>query len=186
MLKRIRTVRDSIFGQNLIYQPNYSAMKRVLLATALILTMSLVTFARKFVAEGMTNTAVGNYRIEIADNPVMINGKELKAFVITYENTNMEVTVAFDKNKQGMTYYVLSPSLSIKYVCNGKFFGIARIESELEKEGYRTSDSALNRGEYFHQKVLATGHKCDLEHTKLIAAYYPMLLNNPENALAVR
>lgn len=161
-------------------------MKRVLFASALILAISTASFARIFVADGKTNTAVGNYKIEIADNPVMLMGKELKAFIITYENTNMEVTVAFDKTKKGMTYYVLSPSLAVKYICNGKYFGVARLERELEKEGYRTSDSALNKGEYFHQKVLSTGSKCDLEHSKLIAAYYPMLLNNIENLLAER
>jgi hypothetical protein len=161
-------------------------MKRILFVTALVLAVSLTSFARKFVAEGKTFTALGNYKIEIADNPVTLMGKEMKAFVISYENTNMEVTVAFDKSKKGMTYYVLSPTLAIKYSCNGKYFGVARLDNELEKDGYRTSESALNRGEYFHQKVLATGVSCDLENSKLIAAYYPMLINNFENILAVR
>jgi hypothetical protein len=113
-------------------------------------------------------------------------GREMKAFVISYENTNMEVTVAFDKGKKGMTYYVLSPTLAIKYCCNEKYFGVARLSTELESDGYRTSESALNRSEYFHQKVLATGTSCDLDNSKLIAAYYPMLLNNTENILATR
>jgi hypothetical protein len=161
-------------------------MKRILIAITLILAVSLTSFARKFVAEGKTFTALGNYKIEIADNPVTLMGKEMKAFIISYENTNMEVTVAFDKGKRGMTYYVLSPTLSIKYRCDGQYFGVARLDNELEKDGYRTSESALNRGEYFHQKVIATGVNCDLENSKLIAAYYPMLINNFENILATR
>jgi hypothetical protein len=98
----------------------------------------------------------------------------------------MEVTVAFDKSRDGMTYYVISPNLAVKYVCNGKFFGVQKLNTELEKDGYKTSDSALNRSEYFHQKVLTTGGKCDLENSRLIAAYFPVLINNYENILASR
>ena len=161
-------------------------MKRVLLTTVIILAVTLAASARKFVAEGKTYSQLGNYKLEIADNPVILKGKELKAFVITYENTNIEVTVAFEKTKNCMNYYVLSPTLSVKYVCNGDYFGVAKLGNELEKDGYMTSETALNRVEYFHQKVLCTGGNCDLENSRLIAAYYPMLLNNQENILAAR
>jgi hypothetical protein len=159
-------------------------MKRIFLASALIFAFSFTSFARKFVAEGKTYSALGNYTLEIADSPVTLNGKELKAFVISYANTNMEVTVAFDKVRKGMKYYVLSDNLSVQYVCNGSFFGVAKLDKELEKDGFKTSDSALNRSEYFHQKVITTGGNCDLENSKLIAAYFPMLINNYENILA--
>jgi hypothetical protein len=161
-------------------------MKRIFLATALIFAVSLTSFGRKFVAEGKTYSALGNYTIEMADNPVSLNGKELKAFVISYANTKMEVTVAFDKNRKGMKYYVISDNLSVQYVCNGGYFGVAKLDKELEKDGYKTSDSALNRGEYFHQKIITTGSNCDLENAKLIAAYFPMLINNYENIIAAK
>jgi hypothetical protein len=162
-------------------------MKRIFLTGTLIIALSISSFARKFVAEGKTYSALGNYTLEIADNPITINGKELKAFVISYANSNMEVTVAFDKaRKGGMKYYVLSDALSVQYVCNGSYFGIAKLDKELEKDGYRTSESALNKSEYFHQKVITRGSNCDLDNSKLIAAYFPMLLNNFENILAVK
>jgi hypothetical protein len=161
-------------------------MKRIVLVAALVFVVSIASFARKFVAEGKTYSALGDYKIEIADNPIKLNGKELKTFVISYANTNMEVTVAFDKDRHGMKYYVLSDNLSVQYNCNGRFFGVAKLDKELEKDGYKTSDAALNRGEYFHQKVITTGGKCDLENARLIAAYFPMLINNYENILAVR
>jgi hypothetical protein len=161
-------------------------MKRIVFVAALIFAVSIASFARKFVAEGKTYSALGNYKIEIADNPVNLMGKELKAFIITYENTKMEVTVAFDKNRKGMTYYVLSDNLSVKYVCNGDYFGVAKLEKDLEKDGYKTSESALNRQAYFHQKVITSGTNCDLENSKLIAAFYPMLINNYENILAAK
>ena len=161
-------------------------MKRIFLAAALIFAVSISSFARKFVAEGKTFSALGNYKIEIADNPITLNGKELKAFVVSYENSNMEVTVAFDKNRKGMKYYVLSDNLSVQYVCNKGYFGVAKLDKELEKDGYRTSDSALNRSEYFHQKVITTGSNCDLDNSRLIAVYFPMLINNYENIHAAK
>lgn len=161
-------------------------MKRIFLAATLIIALSLTSFARKFVAEGKTYSALGNYTLEIADNPITLNGKELKAFVISYANSNMEVTVAFEKDRKGMKYYVLSDALSVQYVCNGNYFGIAKLDKELEKDGFKTSDSALNKSEYFHQKVITRGSNCDLDNSKLIAAYFPMLLNNFENILAVK
>ena len=159
-------------------------MKRFFLASALIFAVCVTSFARKFVAEGMTYSALGNYKIEMADNPVTLNGKELKAFIISYANTNMEVTVAFDKDRKGRKYYVLSDKLSVQYVCYGNYFGVAKLDKELEKDGYITSDSDLNRGEYFHQKAITTSTNCDLDNSRLIAVYFPMLINNYNNILA--
>ena len=161
-------------------------MKRILLGTLLIFAVSIAASARKFVAEGKTYTALGNYKIEMADEPVTLLGKELKAFVISWDNSNAEITVAFDKNRKGMKYYVLSDNLSVQYVCNRSYFGVEKLDRALEKEGYKTSEASLNRQEYFHQKIITRGDKCDLENSKLIAAYYPMLLNNTENIIAAR
>ncbi len=161
-------------------------MKRILLGTLLIFAFSMAASARKFVAEGKTHTSLGNYKIEMADEPVTFMGKELNAFVISWDNSNVEVTVAFDKSRKGMKYYVLSENLSVQYVCNKSYFGVEKLDKALEKEGYKTSDASLNRQEYFHQKVITEGGKCDLENSRLIAAYYPMLLNNTENIIASR
>lgn len=158
-------------------------MKRILSTTALIVAFCLATFARKFVAEGQTYSALGNYKIETADNPITLNGKALKAFIISYANSNLEVTVAFEKNRKGMKYYVLSDKLAVQYVCKNGYFGVTKLDKELEKDGFKTSESAINRGEYFHQKVITTGSNCDLDNSKLIAAYFPMLINNSENIL---
>jgi hypothetical protein len=161
-------------------------MKRIVLIAGLIVAVSLASYARKFVAEGKTYSALGNYRIEMDNKSMMINGKEHKPFVITYENTNLEVRVAVDMDKEGKKYYVISDNLSVRYVANRKFFGVEKLAPELEKDGYKTSDAALNRVEYFHQKVITRGEGWRRDNTKLIAAYFPMLLNNIENVLAAK
>ena len=162
-------------------------MKRFITAAVLIIAFCTVSFAQKqVIAEGKTHSALGNYKIESLNTPVMINGKELKAFTISYENTGMKATVAVDKTLKCKKYYVLTSNLSIQYVCNSNYFGVERLDKKLEKDGYKTSNDDLDNFQYYHQKVLSCGTNTDLENTKLIAAYYPFLLKNTEEVLAVR
>lgn len=160
-------------------------MKRIILSVLMIAAICTTSFARKFVAEGKTFSTLGNYKIEVDDKYMMVNGKSHRPYVITYENSGLEVKVAVDMERGRKIYYVISDALSVKYVSNRDYFGIERMDKELEKEGFRTSDSALNRDEYFHQKALTTGNSWRKNNTKLIAAYFPMLLNNQENLVTV-
>jgi hypothetical protein len=161
-------------------------MKKMFFAALLIVAFSTASFTREFVAGGKTHSALGDYKIEIADNPVTLNGQAFKAFVISYENSPMEVTVVIKKGDKCKNYIVLSDKLSVQYVCNESYFGVEKLDKSLEKDGYKTSDLALNRSEYFHQKVLAPGKRGEIENTQLIAAYFPMLLNSSEITLASR
>ncbi|HUX95019.1 MAG TPA: hypothetical protein VMV47_04740 [Bacteroidales bacterium] len=152
-------------------------MKRVFFTVVLVVAMVTTSFSRELVAEGKTHSALGDYKIEIADNPVQLNGVDHKAFVISYQNSPMEVTVVVTKGKNCKNYVVLSEKLSIQYVCNDSYFGVQLLDPSFEKDGYKTSTAALNRNEYFHQKAITTGRKDEVENTQMIAAYFPMLIN---------
>jgi hypothetical protein len=153
-------------------------MKRMFFAALLIVAFSSASFSREFVAEGKTYSAVGDYKIKLADNPVTINGVQLKAYVISYENSPLEVKVAIMKDKKCKNYIVLSDKLSIEYVCNGDYFGVQKLGKSFEKDGILTSDESLNRSEYFHQRLIAQGKQGEIEATQLIAAYFPMLIKD--------
>jgi len=159
-------------------------MKKMFFAAILIVAFSTASFSREIVAEGKTNSALGDYRIELASDPVTINGKEFKTMVISYQNSPMEVKVAVSKELNGMKYIVLSDKLSVQYVCNPSYFGVERLDKSFEKDGYATSDDDLNRSEYFHQKVLSSGEGCELDNTRLIAAYFPLLIKTGKEASA--
>ena len=153
-------------------------MKRMFFAALLIVAFSSASFSREFVAGGKTHSALGDYKIEIADNPVMINGEELKAYVISYQNSPMEVKVVIKNDKKCKNFIVLSDKLSVMYVCNGDYFGVQKLDKSLQAAGLTTSDEALNRSEYYHQKLLVQGKQGDVEATQLIAAYFPMLVKD--------
>jgi hypothetical protein len=153
-------------------------MKRMFFAALLIVAFSSASFSREFVAGGKTHSALGDYKIEIADNPVIINGEELKAYVISYQNSPLEVKVVIKKDKKCKNYIVLSDKLSVMYVCNGDYFGVQKLDKSLQMAGLTTSDEALNRSEYYHQKLLVQGKQGDVEAAQLIAAYFPMLVKD--------
>lgn len=148
----------------------------MILASILIVAFSSASFSREVVAEGKTHSILGDYKIEIANSPVTINGEEFKAFVISYQNSPMEVKVAVKNDGKEKKYFVLSEKLSVQYVCNENYFGVERLDKSFEKDGYSTSEAALNRPEYFHQKALTSGQGCEMDNTMLIAAYFPRLL----------
>jgi len=161
-------------------------MKRVILSAVLMIVICTASFAKKLIAEGKTFSALGDYKIEAMDEPVFLNGQEMETFIISYQNTGMKVTVAVEKTKNCKNYYVLSDNLAIKYVCNKHYFGVERLNKELEKEGYRTSNDHLNNEEYFHQRLLTEGGNSDLDNSRLIAAYFPFLLKDQESVLAIK
>lgn len=161
-------------------------MKKIYFAALLMATFSCASFSREFVAAGKTYSALGDYKIELAENPVIINGEMIKTFVISYQNSPMEVIVAIKKDKECKKYLVLSSNLSVQYVCNANYFGVEKLDKSNEIKGYATSDTALNNSEYYHQKVLAPGKRGEIENTQLIAAYFPMLLKETKETLATR
>jgi len=153
-------------------------MKKLIFAALLTVAFGSASFSKELVAEGKTYSVLGDYRIEIADNPVIINGDEFKAFVISYQNTPLEVKVAVRNDRNGKKYIVLSDKLCVQYVCNANYFGVERLDKSFAKDGYVTSDKNLDKNEYFHQKVLTSGQGCELDNTRLIAAYFPMLIKS--------
>lgn len=158
-------------------------MKRLFFAALLIVAFSSATIASEVVAEGKTHSALGDYKIEISEKSVIINGEEFTPFVISYQNSPLEVKVAVKTEKGCKKYYVLSEKLSVQYVCNTNYFGVEKLDKSFEKTGYSTSDATLDRSEYFHQKALTSGQGCELDNTMLIAAFFPRLIRSEFVAL---
>jgi hypothetical protein len=159
-------------------------MKRMFFAAILLVAFSSASFTREVVAEGKTHSALGDYRIELASDPITINGDEFKAFVISYQNSPLEVKVAIRNDGNSKKYFVLSDKLSVQYVCNANYFGVEKLDKSFEKEGFSTSDASLDRSEYFHQKVITSGEGCEMDNTMLIAAFFPRLISNSDEIVA--
>jgi hypothetical protein len=159
-------------------------MKSLFFVAILIVAFSTASFSRQFVAEGKTYTTFGDYKIEKTDALVTIDGKELPAYLVSYQSSTLEVKVVIMEEKKHKDYIVLSKKLSVQYVDNKKYFGVEKVSKSLKAEGYSLTDAALNKSEYFSQKVLNSGNSSDIENIRLIAAYFPMLLKETRKATA--
>ena len=153
-------------------------MKKVALFAILILTVSLASRGNNLVTKGQSNSAFGNYKIEKLDDHMILKAKQLDQYLISYENSDVKVIVAIDKQKKCKKYYILSDQIPVQYECNGTYFGLKKIDKELINSGYQTSMEQLNREEFFHQRVLTSEMVGTIDHLILIASYYPGLFKD--------
>lgn len=151
-------------------------MKKFYSAVLLVLMISTASFSREFVAHGKTHSSFGDYTVELTDDPVVLDGKTLNTFVINYQNSPLVVKVAVVKDEKCKKYVVISDRLAVQYVCNDNYFGVEKLDSSYE--AFATSEKDLNRNAYFHQKRITNGQNSDLENARLIAVFFPQLLND--------
>ena len=152
-------------------------MKTLILTTVLVLTLSFASTSRTIVAKGESNSAFGNYTIELLDDHMMLNNNELDKYLISYENTDMKVVVVMDKQKKCRKYYVLNDQLPVQYECNGTSFGIKKLDRAVVANGFGNASEKMNKQEFFNQRVLISGVTNTIEHLNLIASYYPGLFS---------
>jgi hypothetical protein len=150
-------------------------MKRIVLTTALILIISLTSFANQVLFQGHSNSQFGDYKIVALDNRMSFKDKELELYQISYENNGLSVIVALDKQEKCKKYYVLSEKLPIQYECNGIFFGVKLMDNDLLYNGFPITLDRVNKMEFYSQRVIARGVTDTLDHLNLIASYYPGL-----------
>ncbi len=162
-------------------------MKRMISLIAIASILSLAGFSEASVAKGKTHSCLGNYIIEKAADPIFVDGVALKSFVVSYDNSDMTVTIGIDdSDKKCTTYIVKSDDLTVQYDCNGQIFGVNRVAKKYLDNGLETSDNLLNRSEYFHQKLLTQNEQTQLERVKLISVFYPKLVKDYEKVFAVK
>lgn len=154
-------------------------MKKILLTTFALVTFCLTLSAKEnneTLAEGKTHSSFGNYKISTSETPLIISGKKLDSYTLSFESSDIVVTIAIDKTSKCSKYYVLSDALSVQYNCRNNSFGITKLDKIIKKEGYNTDKTALNKVSFSQQRIITDGKGSDLENSKLIASYFPLLL----------
>lgn len=160
-------------------------MKRIITSALLIVFISCASFGnlgKRLIAEGKSFTPNGDFKIEVSDLPLVVNGVELDTYTITYNNSDLKVTIAIEKNRKCSKYITVCDKLAVQYVCNGSYFGVEKLTAQNAVNGLTTSDAAMDRSAYFHQKVLLSGQSDPVNCMKLIGAYFPELLKSGADA----
>ncbi|HDZ41734.1 MAG TPA: hypothetical protein ENH59_08690 [Bacteroidetes bacterium] len=162
-------------------------MKKFLCFLAIASVLSLAGFSKGPVAQGKTHSCLGNYVVDKAVKPISVDGKELETFIVNYENSDLNVRIGIDRSDKKCTrYIVLSDDLEIQYMCNGKYFGVQRLNKRYQDDGLSTSELSLDREEYYHQKVITQSVTSEKDHLKLISVYFPRLVKNYEKVFAFK
>ncbi len=106
-------------------------MKRIIFGLVLFAAFSTLSFG-KVIVRGNSNTPLGTYTIELNDKPVMLAGEEMKCYLISYENSPMQVKVLVDKEKNCKNYLVITDD----FLCipERKFFG-NRLDAKYNASG---------------------------------------------------
>jgi len=163
----------------LVLNKNGSVMKKIILVLVLFAGVAAMSYGR-VILKGESNTPFGSYILEVVDQPLTLAGETVKCYLLSYENSPVKVKIFVDKEKNCKNYVVVSDDLSVMYSCNGKFFGVNKVDKKYRTDGIRTDDSQLDRTDYFRQKVISQGVTEEQDAALLIASYFPLLIKESE------
>ena len=162
-------------------------MRRFLIYITIGALTTFGAYAKAPVAKGNTNSELGTFVIEKSVAPLIVGWKILDTYDVRYENSGMIVRIAVDdSDKKCRKYIVVSDDLCIQYTFNGKVFGTSLIDHKYVRQGVTKSVEHLNMEEFFHQKVISSTVKTELEQLKLISVYFPRLVNEYQKVFAVK
>ena len=151
-------------------------MQKLISTFLIILTVCVASSGSNLVTHGQSNSDFGDYTIVKLEEHPVIDGKEFDKYLISYDKPDRKVIVVVNRQKECKKYYVLTGKLAVQYKCNGKFFGIMKLDKKIRDKGFVTSSGEMNKTEFNHQKVVASGTTKTIDHLNMIAACYPKLV----------
>lgn len=152
-------------------------MKRVIYILSALLFLLLTGFTKSPLAKGETNGRLGSFTIEKSLRPLISDARILPTYEVKYENRGFTLRVGIDNSdKKCKKYIAVSDDFAVQYICQNDKFGVELIESGYIEDGIPSTDSKLNREEYFKQKVLTMLPDNEIEHVKLISVFFPKLI----------
>lgn len=131
---------------------------------------------------GNSLTDFGKYTIVKSDNPMVIDGKEVKTFDLAYENARQPVRIGLIEEKECTSFIVRSDVFEIEYTCNKGVFGVKKIERKYQELPKEANEAKLNKVSYYSQRVISQNQRSVDELLGLIACYFPNLVNEEYQA----
>lgn len=158
---------------------------KVIILTICVALLSLGATAKIKDGKAMTGnslTEFGKYTIMKSDNPMFINGEELRTYDLVYENTSSPIRVGIMKDKKCINFIVKSDVFEVEYVCNKGVFGVKKIDEKFSDLPKESNEAKLDKVSYYAQRVICQNHKTEDELLGLIACYFPNLVNDDYQA----
>lgn len=146
---------------------------KVLLMTVLIGSLTSSAFSTTKI-KGNSNTEMGKYLIEEASAPMILKGQELKTYKLAYENLEQEILIGVEELETCKNFHVVIDDMEIIYACEQGVFGVRRLPKKRETKA--DLKVAIDKQQYYYQKVITQKPKTEEELLGLIACYYPILV----------
>ena len=158
---------------------------KAIILTICVAFLSLAATATIKDGKAMTGNSLtdfGKYTVMKSDNPLVINGEEVRTYDLTYENTNHPIRIGVVCEKKCTNFIVKSDAFEVEYVCNNGVFGVKKIEQRFQELPKEANDAKLNKASYYAQRVICQNPKTEDELLGLIACYFPNLVNEEYQA----
>lgn len=131
---------------------------------------------------GSSLTDFGKYTITKSENPISVQGEQLRTYDLVYENTSEPVRIGLLSEGKCTTFIVKSDGFEVQYTCNKGVFGVKKIEQRFQELPREVNEAKLNKVSYYSQRVICQNKKSEDELLGLIACYFPNLVNEEYQA----
>lgn len=131
---------------------------------------------------GSSLTDFGKYTITKSENPISVQGEELRTYDLVYENTSEPVRIGLLCEGKCTSFIVKSEGFEVQYTCNKGVFGVKKIEQRFQELPREVNEAKLNKVSYYSQRVICQNKKSEDELLGLIACYFPNLVNEEYQA----
>jgi hypothetical protein len=120
---------------------------------------------------GSTNTPAGDYTVQSTSDVYHYQGQEFEVYKVYYDNPEMNMKIAVNKNGKCNTFIAFTDNYWFKYDCNKNGFGVRKVmfSNSLTKEQF-------NPEAYHDQSILSKQRKIEKKQAVgLVASYVPRL-----------
>lgn len=144
------------------------------IALLLILSGTTISALSSNKIKGNSNTEMGKYIIEESDIKVEHKGKQLETYTLCYENCEKSMLIGIEELENCKNFIVVFDDMKIVYACQNGVFGVQKLPKQ--KTTKHELKQAIDRQQFYYQKVITQKPKTEKELLALIACYYPQLI----------
>lgn len=145
------------------------------LVMAMVLLVSFTSKAATVV--GDTHTDAGQYWLKRASNHMIAANKELKTYVIHFDNVSAPVYIGVLESNDAYTQFLVrSEGFEVMYTVSGGQLGIQYVPESLATMSQQLAMESIDRKQFLHQRIISQNITSQEKMLALIACYLPEVM----------
>ncbi len=127
---------------------------------------------------GKSLSDFGDYKVAKCNNPLVLDGVELKTYQLEYSNSEQDIRIGVIPEKKCTSFILKAKTFEVEYVCKNGVFGVKKIRKAYQEIPKDMNEAVLDKEGYFTQRVISQKPKTEGELLGLIACYFPNLIKD--------